>query len=279
MNTNNLEQVELALLTEGIYKVYGYDFRQYAQASFKRRIQQIISKQNYSSISHLLSDIIHNEDLFIMLLNAISVTTSEMFRDPSVFKYIREKIIPYLNTFPHIRIWHAACAGGEEVYSLAIILKEEGIYDHCSIYATDLNSEAIKCAETGIYPIKKLKEYSKNYQKSGGKGTLSDYYIAKYDHALFDKSLLKNVTFSNHNLTTDSVFIEPQLILCRNVLIYFNKELQSKVLKLFKDSLINGGILCLGSKESIQFSQVENDFKCLEKTYKIYKKESTEENG
>lgn len=273
MTSKELENLEIRLLIEAINEVYDYDFSQYAMASFHRRILQFVKNSKLESISHLLANILHDRSTFASLLNSISVTTSEMFRDPTIFKFIRESIIPYLKTFPHIRIWHAACANGEEVISLAILLKEEGIYNRCSIYATDFNEKALKNAQKGIYPIKALKEYSQNYHKSGGKATLSNYYHAKYDFAMFDKSLLKNVTFSNHNLISDSVFIEPQFILCRNAMIYFNRNLQNRVLTLFDDSLVNGGILCLGSKESLQFSSIEKSYKSLNNNYKIYRKD------
>lgn len=273
MKNEDLEKLEIKHLSEAIFEVYGFDFRQYAMASFRRRIDQFVSNNNYESISHLMARILHSRSLMVDFVNSISVTTSEMFRDPIIFLYIREHVIPYLNTFPHIRIWHAACANGEEVFSLAILLKEEGIYDRCSIYATDFNDEALHNVQKGIFPVKMLKEYSLNYQKAGGKSTLSDYYHAKYDYAIFDNKLLKNVTFSNHNLAVDSVFMETHFILCRNVMIYFNRDLQNKVLNLFDDSLINGGILCLGSKETIQFSSIEKKYKELQKNYRVFRKE------
>lgn len=278
MNSNwiiiRLNKLEFKILLDAINETYGYDFSQYAEASFKRRIENFVKNHNIKSVAHLAAELIHDKKLFGELLCFISVTTSEMFRDPSVFKYLRNKIIPYLSTFPHIRIWHAACATGEEVLSLAIVLKEEGVYDKCSIYATDFNEEALNSAKKAIYPIKAVKEYCGSYQKSGGKATLSDYYHAKYDHVIFDKSLLKNVTFSNHNLVSDSAFIESQLILCRNVMIYFNRELQNKVLTLFDKSLELGGVLCIGSKESIQFSSIEGKYNILDKNYKVYRKDN-----
>lgn len=276
MKKDEIERIECSLLTKGIFDVYGYDFREYAMASFRRRIEQFIIKNKYKNITHLLSDLLHNKKLFYNFVNSISVTTSEMFRDPSVFKYIRKNVIPYLKTFPHIRIWHAACANGEEIISLAIILKEENLYDRCSIYATDFNNDALENAQKAIFPINKLQEYSQNYQNSGGKESLANYYHAKYDYAIFNKDLLENVTFSNHNLAIDSVFIEPQLILCRNAMIYFNRDLQNRVLELFNASLPGGGILCIGSKESLQFSSVEEKFKTLSKNYKIYQKDINE---
>jgi len=274
MKKDDLEKLEIKLLTDGIFEVYGFDFRRYAMASFRRRIEQFVSNNNYESITHLLAGILHDRSLMVNFVKSVSVTTSEMFRDPHIFLYIREHVIPYLKTFPHIRIWHAACANGEEVFSLAIMLKEEGIYDRCSIYATDMNDEAIQNVQKGIFPVKMLREYSLNYQKSGGKSTLSDYYHAKYDYAIFNSELLKNVTFANHNLAVDSVFMETHFILCRNVMIYFNRDLQNKVLNLFDDSLVNGGILCLGSKETIQFSSVENKYKELQENCRVFRKDT-----
>ncbi len=272
MNKKECENLELKLLTIAIYEGYGLDFREYAMASFRRRIEFFIKKHNYTNITNLTSDIIHNSETLRLLIDSISVTTSEMFRDPEVFLYIRSKIIPYLKTFPHIRIWHAGCANGEEVYSLAILLKEEGLYDRCSIYATDINETALTNVKEGIFPIKKMKEYSSNYQKSGGKLSLSEYYHAKYDSVKFDKSLIQNVTFSTHNLATDSVFMETQFVLCRNAMIYFDENLQERVLSLFNESLINGGVLCIGNKESIGFSSIQDSFQPFHKDYKIYRK-------
>lgn len=274
MDKKESETLELKLLTTAIFEVYGLDFREYAKASLRRRINSFIITHDFETITHLTARLIHNKDLLQPLVNAISVTTSEMFRDPEVFLYIRNTIIPYLKTFPHIRIWHAGCANGEEVYSLAILLKEEGLYDRCSIYATDMNQEALKNVKSGIFPIKKMKEYSVNYQKSGGKFSLSEYYHAKYDSVIFNKNLMKNVTFSTHNLAIDSVFMETQFILCRNAMIYFDENLQNRVITLFRDSLINGGVLCIGNKESIGSSSVSGDFSELNDDFKIYQKKS-----
>lgn len=268
----NIIELELDLLSEGIYRAYGYDFRNYARASFSRRIEQFVKLKDFDSISHLLGHILHNRQIFFELVSSISVTTSDMFRDPDVFLFIREKVIPYLKTFPHLRIWHAACANGEEVYSLAILLREEGLYDRCSIYATDLNEQALENVKQGIYPVGRIKDFSKNYLAAGGKFSLSDYYHAKYDNAIFDRSLLKNITFAHHNLSVDSVFQEANLILCRNVMIYFNRQLQDRVLSLLENSLVNGGVLCLGTKESLSLSSVESAFEPLNRELKIFKK-------
>jgi chemotaxis protein methyltransferase CheR len=276
----NIENIEIQLLLEAIFQCYGYDFRNYAKASIKRRIiaflathPKLVSKDE--NISELIPKILHDEDLFQELLQNFSITVTEMFRDPEVFKVLREKVIPYLKTFPHVRIWHAGCASGEEIYSMAILLKEEGLYDKTTIYATDFNDEALDNARKGIYKIEMGKEFSKNYQKSGGKKSLSSYYLAKYDAMIFDKNIRENITFSNHNLVLDGSFGEMHLILCRNVLIYFDKTLQNRIFKLFDESLCDNGFLALGSKETLSFSDVEKDFTVFDKKYKIYQKNKT----
>jgi len=274
----NIENIEMNLLLEAIFQRYGYDFRNYAKASLKRRILSFLAMNpeiigaEEESISKLIPQILYNEDLFQGLLQYFSITVTEMFRDPGFFKTLREKVIPYLKTFPHVRIWHAGCASGEEVYSMAILLKEEGLYDKATIYATDFNDEALDNAKKGIYSLDAGKNFSKNYQKSGGKKSLSDYYHANYDAMIFDKSLIKNVTFSNHNLVLDGSFGEMHLVICRNVLIYFDKMLQGRIFNLFDESLCDNGFLALGSKETLSFSNAEKDFSEFDKKWKIYQK-------
>jgi chemotaxis protein methyltransferase CheR len=216
--------------------------------------------------------VIHNNKIIYSLIEAISVTTTEMFRDPNVFKYLRDEIVPYLKTFPHIRIWHAGIGTGEEIYSLSIILKEENILDRCTIYATDINENMILKVKKGIFPIKKMKDYTQNYQKSGGKKSLSDYYLANYNNVIFDQKLIQNITFAQHNLATDSVFVECNLILCRNVMIYFNSDLQNRVIKLFHSSLTNSGVLTLGLNETLQLSPYSKKFSAISDELKIYRK-------
>lgn len=275
----NIENIEINLLLEAIFQRYGYDFRNYAKASIKRRILSFLAihpkliKSDDDNISQLIPKILYDEDLFQELLQYFSITVTEMFRDPEVFKILREKVIPYLKTFPHVRIWHAGCSSGEEVYSMAIILKEEGLYDKTTIYATDFNDEALNIAKKGIYKLEQGKEFSKNYQKSGGKKSLASYYHAQYDAIIIDKSLRKNVTFSNHNLVLDGSFGEMHLIICRNVLIYFDKTLQNRIFSLFDESLCDNGFLALGSKETLNFSNVEKDFTAFDKKWKIYQKD------
>ena len=270
MEKLDIEQIELDLLLEAVYQRYGYDFRQYSMASVKRRVQHHLAKTNFATISELTSHILYNKMLFQSLFFDMSVTVTEMFRDPWFYLALREKVIPFLKTFPFINIWQAGCATGEEVYSLAILLQEEGLYKRARIYATDFNDTVLEKAKNRIYPLERIKEYTFNYQKAGGKGSLADYYCAQYQSVIFDAALQENITFANHNLATDGVFGEMHLILCRNVLIYFDRSLQNRVLTLFRNSLLYNGFLCLGSKETIHFADVKRDFKEFAANEKIY---------
>ena len=270
MMTN--DTIELRLLLEAIYLKYGYDFRDYSKASIKRRIEQRRLRSdlpNYSSMLHL---VLNDKSFFETLFLDLSINVTEMFRDPQFYRAIRETVVPILKTYPHIKIWHAGCSTGEEVYSMAILLKEEGLLDRALIYATDVNEVVLEKAKEGIYPLERMKEYTLNYQKAGGKESFADYYTAKYDAAIMDSQLKKNFVFSQHNLATDNVFGEMHLIMCRNVLIYFNKGLQSRVIGLFNNSLIRKGVLCLGTKESTRFSEQANNFSDLVPKQKIYQK-------
>ena len=242
---------EITALLEAISQQYGYDFRQYSRAHISRRISNRMSLSGIKSIAELQERIL---------------------RDPDFYKALREKVIPILKTYAFVRLWHAGCSTGEEVYSMAILLKEEGIYDRTTIYATDFNQVAIDKAREGIYSNKSIKDYTINYQKTGGKEHFSKYYISDYERVIMDQSLKKNIVWANHSLVTDSVFAEMHIILCRNVLIYFNRDLQNKVQQLFFNSLNNGGILCLGSKESLRFTDFENDYAELDKKQRIFKK-------
>jgi chemotaxis protein methyltransferase CheR len=266
----DIEQIEVDLLLEALYRRYGYDFRQYGQASVKRRLKHHLSKTNHANISSLISHVLHDEAMFKALFFDLSVTVTEMFRDPWFYLALRERVIPFLKTFPFFNVWHAGCATGEEVYSLAILLKEENLYDRAHIYATDFNDRALDKARSRIYPMEKMKEYSVSYQKAGGKRSLSDYYHAQYDAVIFDAALQDNVTFANHNLATDGVFSEMHLILCRNVLIYFDRTLQNRVLTIFRDSLRYNGFLCLGSKETLDFSEVRDVFSEFLRNERVY---------
>jgi chemotaxis protein methyltransferase CheR len=219
-----------------------------------------------------MHDILHNGEAFSALLSNLTINVTEMFRDPDFYQAFREKVVPVLRTHPFLKVWHAGCATGEEIYSMAILLKEEGLYDRCQIYATDIDKEVLEKARRGIFPASELRRFTENYERSGGKKKLSDYYTEKYDNIIMDPALKKNVIFADHDLATDQVFGEMQVVLCRNVLIYFNKELQKRVFRLFKDSLDIAGYLCLGSKESLRFSGCADAFDIIEEKQRIYKK-------
>ncbi len=266
------EKIEIDLLIEAVNRFYGYDFSDYSKAHIKRRMMVFLAKHRFESISEMQHHVLHNPQVFEDFLNNFSINVTEMFRDPGFYSEFRKHIIPTLKTYPYLKIWIAGCATGEEVYSFAIMLKEEGLLSRSTIYATDFNSEALQKAGKAIYSIDTIKSYTANYQKAGGKSSFSDYYMANYNSVIIDKSLKVNVVFAEHNLVTDGVFTEANLIVCRNVLIYFNRELQDKVLSLFNDSLITGGFLALGTKETIQFSSIANKYSTVSKENKIYKK-------
>lgn len=264
--------VEIELLLEVIFRRYGYDFRDYSKAHVKRRVLNRMRSEKLESISIMQHKVLHDRDFAALLLKDLSINVTEMFRDPQFYKALREHVIPVLRTWSYIKLWHAGCSTGEEVYSMAILLKEEGLYDRAQIYATDFNQHVLDHAKEGIYPAELMKKYARNYQATGAKGAFSDYYHAQYDSAIIDASLKKNIVWANHNLVTDSSFAETQMVMCRNVLIYFNKDLQNRVIGLFHGSLTNGGVLCLGSKESLRFSEHESQFESLDGLQKIYKK-------
>lgn len=272
---NENENIELKLLLEAIFMKYGYDFRNYSLAHIKRRVLRRMNMSNIGTISELQYRIIYDEDFFKEVLSDFSINVTEMFRDPLFYKVFRRDVIPILKTYPFIKIWHAGCSTGEEIYSMAILLKEEGLYDRTQIYATDFNEIVLQKAKNAIYSIDSIKDYTLNYQKAGGNGSFADYYIAKYDSVILDESLKKKIVFADHNLVTDGVFGEMHVIICRNVLIYFNKNLQNKVIKLFYESLINGCFLCLGSKESLKFSSSVDKFDPFVEEQKIYQRKFT----
>jgi len=266
------EKIEIELLLEAIYQRYGYDFRNYSRATVTRRIRNFVLQHKYKSISELIPDTVHNELFFSELLHCFSITVTEMFRDPTFYKVLKEQVVQYLDTYPFIKIWHAGCATGEEVYSIAILLKESGLYNKATIFATDFNNSALETARTGIYPVKNIRMFTTNYQKSGGIHSFSDYYYANYDSAIMDKSLKEKITFANHNLVTDGVFGEMNMVICRNVLIYFNQTLQNRVLNLLTDSLAYKGFLCLGNKENIEFSEVGFKHQVFSEKERIFQK-------
>ena len=272
IDTNSLENIEINLLLDAIYYKYEYDFRHYAKASIKRRIIGFVNKIGLKSISELIPKILHDPHTFHSLLNEFSIQVTEMFRDSDLFKLIRVKVLPMMRTYPYVRIWHAGCSTGEEVYSMAIMLQEENIYDRTTIFATDFNDNALQKAKAGIYSIENIKQYTENYINSGGIHSFSDYYSAAYDSAIINPELKDKITFANHNLASDSVFGEMNIILCRNVLIYFDKELQTRVLDLFYNSLVHRGYLILGTKESLEFTPFHDKFELISDKEKIYRR-------
>lgn len=265
------EDIEIQLILDAMALKYGYDFREYSRAHMKRRIKNRQIMGGFESISAMQHEILTNKTFFDKILPDFSINVTEMFRDPEVFAFIRKEVVPLLKTYPQLKIWHAGCSSGQEVYSLAILLKEEGLYDRCQIYATDFNDKILQKAKDGIYPIDVVKQYTKNYIAADGKESFSDYYIAKYESIIMDQSLKKNIIFAQHNLVTDQVFGQMHFIICRNVLIYFNNVLQSRVLDLFRASLRSGGMLCLGTKETLKEESV-NAFDVYNKEFRLYRK-------
>ncbi len=271
------ESLEIQMLLEAIHQKYGYNFKDYANAHTKRRLKHRMNLSNLKNFAEMMHRIIYDENFFNIVLLDLSINVTEMFRDPTVYKKIRQDLMPFLKTYAFIKVWHAGCSAGQEVYSMSILLEEEGMKHRSQIYATDFNELILEKAKTGLYPLEVMKTYTSNYQKSGGKNDFSDYYTADYytadyDHVILRQSLKERVLFSSHNLVTDGVFGEMNLILCRNVLIYFNRQLQNRVLKLFYDSLCPGGYLCLGSKESLRFTDLEDKFEPVASREKIYRK-------
>jgi chemotaxis protein methyltransferase CheR len=268
----DLERLEIELLLEGVFRHYGFDFRAYAYASIRRRLWKRVEGEGLRTISGLQAKILHDAEAMERLLLDLSVNVTAMFRDPRFYKEFRERVIPLLRTYPFIRIWHAGCSTGEEVFSMAILLVEEGLYDRARLYATDINDVVLQRAKQGIFPLDRMQEYTENYLRAGGKKSFSEYYTAKYDGALFNSSLTRNVVFSQHNLVTDRSFSEFNVIFCRNVLIYFDRELQDRVHALFYESLSMFGVLALGSKETLRFSKYEPCYEKLHAREKMYRK-------
>jgi chemotaxis protein methyltransferase CheR len=272
MTTANVEELEIDLLLEGLFRRYGYDFRGYARSSLRRRVRGAVAAEQLGTVSALQDRVLHDPACLQRLLQALTVNVSAMFRDPSFFLAFRRRAVPLLRTYPFIRIWQAGCSTGEEVYSLAILLKEEGLYDRCRIYATDMNDAVLQTARAGIYPIELMQRYTANYHAAGGSGELSAHYTAAYDHVLFRESLREHVVFSQHNLASDGPFNEFNVILCRNVMIYFGKPLQDRVHQLFARSLATFGLLGLGSHESIRFAPDANQYEPVEPGEKLFRR-------
>ncbi len=270
--TREIEHLEMRLLLEGIYQRYGYDFRDYAPGSIRRRIRKRLAGENLESVSELQHRLLCDPDCMTRLLLDVSINVTGMFRDPHVYLALREKIVPTLRTYPHVRIWIAGCATGEEVYSVAIVLHEEGLGNRSRIYATDINEAALAKAKDGIFPLKKMQQYTRDYQKAGGTSSFSDYYTASHDDAVLRPKLRENIVFAPHNLVTDEPFNEFNLVFCRNVMIYFNRQLQDRVFDLFHRSLCRFGYLGLGSKESLKFSPHETCYEEVGRSLRLYKR-------
>ena len=269
---DELEKIEIELLLEGIYRYYGFDFRNYVSASIRRRIWYRIQTERLKNVSSLQEKVLHDPCVMARLLSDFSIHVSEMFRDPYFFKSFRENVVPLLKELPFIRIWHAGCSTGEEVYSMAIILKEEGLYHKTKIYATDMNEDLLKRAKEGAYPLDKMHAYQNNYLKAGGIKELSEFFDICQNKAIFHPVLTRNVVFAQHNLATDHSFNEFHVIICRNVMIYFDKVLQNRVHRLFYESLSMSGILGLGNKEDISFNNYSHCYEAFSQEHKIYRK-------
>jgi chemotaxis protein methyltransferase CheR len=267
-----IEDIEIRLLLEALYQKYHYDFRNYAMASIKRRLKQAREQLGFENFSAMQESLLHDQAMLPRLLGYLTVQVSEMFRDPAYFRAVREKVIPHLRTYPSLKVWIAGCSSGEELYSFTILFREEGLEERTLFYATDISQDALRAAEAGVFGLDRMQLFTENHRKSGGRSSLSDYYQAAYGRASFDKSLRRNVVFSDHSLVTDAVFAEMHLISCRNVLIYFDRHLQDRALGLFKDSLARKGFLGLGSKESLRFSEQAPFFADFVREEKIYQR-------
>jgi chemotaxis protein methyltransferase CheR len=269
---DELERLEIQLLLEAVFRRYGFDFREYAPASLKRRLWRRIHAEGLTTVSALQDRILHEPAAMERLLLDLSINVTAMFRDPTFYAAFREQIVPLLRTYPFTRIWNAGCSTGEEVYSIAMLLEEEGVYDTTRIYATDINEAVVEQARTGVFPLDKMQEYTQNYIRAGGKRAFSEYYVAAYDAAQFDRRLIRNVVFAQHNLVSDRSFNEFNVIVCRNVMIYFDRSLQDHVHRLFYESLPVFGVLALGHKESIAFSPHADCYEELDAREKLYRK-------
>ncbi len=268
---NRLEQIELDLFVQALDRQHGHDFSQYAPASLIRRARQLVHDHRAGTLTALTARLLHEPTFVTQVVQGLSVPVSEMFRDPAVFLAVRERILPMLASYPRITIWQAGCAHGQETYSLAILLQEAGLYDRCHIFATDFNVDALQRAQEGIYPIRDALLWSRNYLAAGGSASFADYYHARYGLISIDQRLRRNVTFVNHNLVTDKVFCEANLVMCRNVLIYFSAPLQDRTLGLLRQSLVRGGYLCLGLSESLDFAPSAGDFLPIDPKLRLYR--------
>jgi chemotaxis protein methyltransferase CheR len=272
MKPDTVEDLEIRLLLEGIHHVYGYDFREYAKSSIKRRLTHWLAESEFDTFSEAQSQLLRERSLFENLLRGITVNVTEMFRDPAFFKVVREQVVPFLKTYPFVKIWHAGCATGEEAYSMAILLNEEGMQGRYRMYATDINEAVLHTAEEGLMPLAEMQRFTRNYQQSGGTASFANYYTARYDRAVLSPSLKKDIVFSSHNLATDAAFGEMNMVLCRNVMIYFKPALKERCLHLFDDSLLAGGFLCLGLKETLDRKTISATYEELAPHMRIYRK-------
>ncbi|WP_421694529.1 CheR family methyltransferase [Aestuariivirga sp.] len=274
MPSDNVEDIEIRLLLEALHIRYQYDFRNYSMASIKRRLVEARRNMGYATFSALQEAVLHEPDMVPTLLRYLTVQVSEMFRDPLYFRALREKVIPHLRTYPSLKVWIAGCSRGEELYSIAILFREEGLEERTIFYATDISRDALSAAESGIYEIDRVPLFTQNHRDSGGPTSLSDYYQAAYGRISLDRTLRRNVVFADHSLVTDAVFAEVHLISCRNVLIYFDRILQDRAIGLFRDSLVHRGFLGLGAKESLRFSRHAGSFTEFSRVEKIYQRGS-----
>lgn len=263
---------QLDALLETVFEHYGYDFRRYSRDSVWRRVRQRVREEQLESLPELQQLIVSDETAADALLSALSINVTEMFRDPDFYAELRQKVLPVLEGYPHIKIWHAGCSTGEEAYSMAVLLSEAGLYKRSLLYATDFNNKVLEVARKGILPLSRMRLNSKNYHAAGGKNSFADYYHSNYDAVALERSVLKNISFFHHNLVTGSPLPEVQMIVCRNVLIYFNRELQQRVFRLFWDTLPVGGILCLGSHESLSPDKYSSKFKIISVAQRIFQK-------
>jgi chemotaxis protein methyltransferase CheR len=268
----SIEEVEIDLLLEAVHRLRGYDFRDYARASLRRRIENRLRVEKVETITRLLDKVLHDGSCMDRFVLGLSVNVSAMFRDPGFFRAMRTHVFPLLRTWPYIRIWQAGCSMGEEVYSVAIMLAEDGLLDRCRIYATDINETALQKAREGIYPLELMQRCTQNYIQAGGTRSFSEYYTAAYDNAIFTPALREHVVFAKHNLVTDGPFNEFSLILCRNVLIYFNRALQDRVHRLLYDSLANFGVLGVGAKETLSLTALEDRYEQLVAPHRLYRR-------
>jgi chemotaxis protein methyltransferase CheR len=268
----DLEDIEIGLLLEGLYRAHGFDFREYSRSSIKRRILELMRAEKLETISAFQDKVLHDASCLDRFLLGLSVHATAMFRDPSFYLTFRRRVVPLLRTYPTVQIWVAGCSTGEEVYSLAILLEEERIYQKCRIYATDISKAVLRKARDGIFPLAAMREYTANYHQAGGTNEFSDYYTAQYDNVIFSAALKNNIVFSEHNLATDGSFNEFQVILCRNVMIYFNRDLQSRVHNLLYDSLSMFGVFGLGNKESLKFTPRADFYEHLNENDRLYRK-------